>query len=79
MNEIADNEENVFIMGGHSNKLHELVDTVSRLNTSSMHDSISLGPQRPPCLCMLPFLHQIGTMTCLELRSVEPLCIGGEI
>lgn len=44
-----------------------------------MGNSISLGPQGSHYLPILVFLHQIGTLTCFELRYVEPLCIEGEI
>eukprot|EP00073_Rattus_norvegicus_P053411 XP_017455795.1 PREDICTED: anthrax toxin receptor-like isoform X3 [Rattus norvegicus] len=45
LNEITDNEENVFILDGQSNRFHSIVD-------------------------------EIGTMACLELRTVEFPCIG---
>ncbi|XP_031217866.1 anthrax toxin receptor-like isoform X2 [Mastomys coucha] len=45
LNEITDNDENVYIVKGQSDKLHQEVDL-------------------------------IGTMTCLELRQVEHLCVG---
>lgn len=68
-------------MEGPPALFHDLVDSVSRVERSSVGHSISLGPQGSHCLAILLFLYQIGTLTCLELRSIEPssLCVGGEI